>query len=69
MSARASQCERLLALLSDGKPHSYRELYAIGCVAHSRIAVLRSRGHRIACERVGDDYVYLLDTAAEDVAA
>lgn len=62
-NARASQSARVLALLSDGKPHSHHEIYAIGCVAHSRIDELRKRGHRISpARRVGDLYVYQLDT-------
>ena len=34
-------------MLSDGESHSHRELYALGTVAHSRIAELRKRGYVI----------------------
>ena len=34
---------RVLALLSDGKPHTHHELYALGVVAHSRVSDLRKR--------------------------
>jgi len=37
MSGTASQSARVLALLSDGKPHSHHEIYALGCVGHSCI--------------------------------
>jgi hypothetical protein len=48
---RRSQNARILDLLSDGRFHSHHELYAIGCVAHSRIAELRARGHEIEQRR------------------
>ena len=64
MSGTASQSARVLALLSDGKPHSHHEIYALGCVGHSRIDELRRRGHRISpAVRVGKLYVYQLDTS------
>jgi hypothetical protein len=49
---RPSQCERILDLLSDGRFHSHHELYALGCIAHSRLAELRERGHAIEQRRV-----------------
>lgn len=52
--------QRLLAVLRDGKPHSHRDLYRLGMVVHSRVAVLRRRGHRIDCRRDGDEYLYRL---------
>jgi hypothetical protein len=44
-----THCARVLELLSDGKPHSHHELYALNVIAHSRVAELRKRGHNIAC--------------------
>jgi len=41
--------QKVLALLRDGKPHTHHELYALGCVAHSRVADLRRDGHNIVC--------------------
>lgn len=61
---KQTQCDRVLALLSDGKPHAHLELYRLGCVAHSRVAELRRRGHDIRCWRDGDDYLYKLEDAA-----
>ncbi len=50
--------QRVLRLLSDGHPHSYREGYRLGVMLHSRVADLRRDGHRIDCWRDGDDYLY-----------
>jgi len=41
--------EKVLALLSDGRPHTHHELYQLGCIAHSRVADLRRDGHVIVC--------------------
>lgn len=60
--------ERVLALLSDGKPHSHRELYGLYVMAHSRVADLRKQGHDIRCWREGDLYFYRLLDEAECVA-
>lgn len=38
---------KVLALLSDGQPHSHHELYDLRVVAHSRVAALRAQGHTI----------------------
>lgn len=46
--------KRVLALLSDGKPHTHLELYALGVIAHSRVADLRKQGHDIACWTAND---------------
>lgn len=56
--------ERVLQLLSDGKPHSHHELYALHVIAHSRVSELRKRGHRIDQWRDGDQYLYQLKDAA-----
>lgn len=53
--------ERVLALLSDGRSHSHRELYDLRVVAHSRVADLRRRGFDITCVRVDGEYVYTLN--------
>ncbi len=57
---------RLLELLSDGKPHTARECYALGVMVHSRVADLRKRGHVIRCESIpgktgADGYQYRLE--------
>lgn len=52
--------QRILALLRDGRPHTHHELYALGCIAHSRVAELRKDGYTIECWRDGDDSVYQL---------
>ncbi len=52
--------ERVLELLSDGKPHSHHEIYALYVIGHSRIADLRKQGYRINQWRDGDDYWYQL---------
>jgi hypothetical protein len=61
--------ERLLKLLSDGKPHLHHELYGLGIVAHSRVSdcrkILEPQGKGIAqwTQRGPDgetDYVYQL---------
>lgn len=51
---------KVLALLSDGKPHSHRELYGLYVIAHSRVSDLRKRGHNIISWREGDSYFYRL---------
>ena len=57
--------QRVLDLLSDGRPHSHMEGYRLGVMLHSRVADLRRDGYRIECWRDGDDYLYrLLDGAA-----
>ena len=49
---RPSQNARILELLSGGDWIDHHRLYEIGCVAHSRIAELRARGHEIEQRRV-----------------
>jgi hypothetical protein len=46
-------CEKVLARLRQGTA-SHMELYGLGVIAHSRIAELRSKGHRIECVRKAD---------------
>jgi hypothetical protein len=46
-----THCERVLALLSDGQPHTHHELYALNVIAHSRVAELRKRGYEIEHRR------------------
>lgn len=60
-----THCERVLALLSDGHPHSHLELYALHVVAHSRVSDLRNQGHGIRSWRDGDLYLYQLTEAAD----
>ena len=52
--------EKVLALLSDGEPHTHHEIYGLFVIGHSRIADLRKRGHVIESWRDGDDYMYRL---------
>lgn len=52
--------DRVLALLSDGEPHSHHELYQLRVVAHSRVASLRRKGFVIECWREDDLYLYRL---------
>lgn len=59
--------QRVLELLSDGRPHSYQELYGLHVIAHSRVADLRADGHDIVCWRDGDLYLYRLLDAGEAV--
>lgn len=54
---------KVLALLSDGKPHTHHELYALHVIAHSRVSSLRAKGHLIEAWRDGDDYLYQLVSA------
>lgn len=55
--------ERVLQLLSDGKPHTHTELYGLHVIAHSRISDLRKKGHKIISWREGDQYLYELVAA------
>lgn len=59
--------DRVLALLSDGEPHSHHELYALHVIGHSRVSDLRKRGHVIAQWRDGDEYMYRLLSSPEPV--
>lgn len=53
--ARGSQCARILAVLEDGEWHTTAEIHQRvgGCVLHSRIAELRTRGFAIEHETTG----------------
>lgn len=57
-----SQCARVLEVLSDGQPHTMREVHArAGFMRlNSRVSELRSRSFAIECWRDGGDYVYQL---------
>jgi hypothetical protein len=60
-----THCARVLALLSDGQPHSHSELYALHVIAHSRVSDLRRKGYRIDQWRDGDLYLYRLVSLPE----
>lgn len=45
--SRTTDCDRLLAVLSDGRPHNHLELYGLNMIVHSRVADLRKRGYTI----------------------
>ena len=71
---RASQCDRILEVLSDGEPHSMEEIHRrVGtCRLNSRIAELRERFKRlgipktITCDKGGGRYIYqLIDSPRE----
>lgn len=59
-----THCDRILEILSDGKPHGHHEFYGF-CVLHSRIAELRKRGHVIECWREGESYLYQLTSLCD----
>jgi hypothetical protein len=58
--ASVTHCQRVLDLLSDGKPHSHLEVYDLRVVAHSRVAALRAAGHLIDCWKADGVYWYRL---------
>jgi hypothetical protein len=66
--ARRTHDDRVLELLSDGRPHSHLEIYRLGVVGHSRISSLRSKGFLIESWREGDLYLYQLGHAAPSSA-
>lgn len=57
-----SQCERILALLQDGREHEMHDIHrAVGfCRLNSRVAELRARGNDIVCRKQGGLYHYRL---------
>jgi hypothetical protein len=60
-----TDCAKLLDALADGAPHSFRDLYRLGLMVHSRTADLRRRGYVIQVKwgrnKFGDrDYLYTL---------
>jgi hypothetical protein len=62
--------EKVLALLSDGEPHSHHELYDLRVIAHSRVAALRAQGHTIECWKADGLHWYrLLDEPRHDDGA
>lgn len=60
MTRSMTHNERVLELLSDGRPHTHHELYGLHVVAHSRVSDLRKQGFDIRQWRDGDSYLYLL---------
>lgn len=61
---KQTDTQRLLAVLSDGRPHSHKSLYRLGIMVHSRAADLRRKGHEVVCWRDGTRYFYQLKRAA-----
>lgn len=53
---RVTHEQKVLALLSDGQPHSHMEGYRLGVMLHSRVAGLRKKGHIIECDKTGGQY-------------
>lgn len=70
-----SQCDRVLAVLKDGRPHTMVEIHqeAGFMRLNSRISDLRHRlqlhGQTITCRRVGEHYVYQLVALDEPTVA
>lgn len=62
-----THCDQLLQVLSDGRPHDHRQLYALGMIVHSRVADLRDKGHTILCWRDGDTSYYQLDKSGTGI--
>jgi hypothetical protein len=63
---QVTHCDQLLQVLSDGRPHDHRQLYALGMIVHSRIADLRKRGHDITHWREdGTSFYQLAGTGSE----
>lgn len=62
-----SQCDRVLAVLADGHPHTIDEIHdrAGTMRLNSRVAELRKRGHDIVCTRDGATYRYQLVSLGE----
>lgn len=48
---RVTHDSKVLAALRAG-PQTSAALYELGCIAHSRVASLRAKGHVIECRRV-----------------
>jgi len=61
-----THAEKVLQLLSDGKPHTHMEGYRLGVMLHSRVSDLRDRGYIIDCWRDGNDYLYQMGTVREN---
>ncbi len=55
-----SDKQRVLRLLSDGKPHTHHEIYDLHVVGHSRISDLRADGYVIDRWNEGMTSVYQL---------
>lgn len=69
---RRSQCDRIAAVLADGRPHSMEEIHRIvgTCRLNSRIAELRKRrGMNIVCDKSGGHYIYRLVEAVSETPA
>lgn len=58
----ASQCDRVLAVLKDGRPHTMEEIHQFAGFMrlNSRVSDLRKRGHTITCDKAGGVYTYQL---------
>lgn len=67
---KASQCDGILAVLADGRPHRMEEIHQrVGfCRLNSRVAELRKRGHHIECDKTGGRYIYRLLLRETDVS-
>jgi hypothetical protein len=57
-----THCDQLLQVLSDGRPHDHRQLYALGMIVHSRISDLRRRGVEIRHWRENGTSYYQLES-------
>lgn len=61
--------EKVLALLSDGRPHTHHEIYALNVMGHSRITNLREDGYVIKRWNEGRTSVYQLLSEPEQAAS
>lgn len=64
---RDSQTSRILAVLSDGQPHTVSEIHRLAGYSrlNSRVSELRKKGHTIVCRSIpgesgSDGYEYQL---------
>lgn len=71
MTVRPSQCDRVLAALADGSWHNIGEIHAAAGTMrlNSRVAELRTRGHRIVHTIVNGEHGYTLLPRLEEVDA
>ena len=62
----AKQTEVALRFLSDGKPHSHREVYRNLYMNPNVMSRLRQEGHNVRCWREGDTWWYQLQSDWRD---
>lgn len=60
MGRKPKQTDVALRFLSDGQPHSHREVYSQLYMNPNVMSRLRQEGHNVRCWRDGDTYWYQL---------